>query len=319
MRKFSVAFVVMAAIAFGASSTQAADKINVGKAVQDVWLYTPADVGIEEGIFAKNGLDVEISIMSGGAKLQQALLSGSIDIGLGGSQAMALSVKGAPTVAIAALAGPPAGFSILVLPDSPIKSVADLKGKSIGFASNGSILDWLQQRLSIQQGWGQHGMKGIAAGGSQASEAALKSRQLDAIISTTETGFSLEARHEARILSNMQPFAPDLITQVIFARQPYLAEHPDRVERFLKGWFTAVAYIKANKSKSSAISARALNMDPTVVERAYDVELPYLSSDGTFNPKGVDVLRQSFVELGILDKPPTDDQILTTRFVPVGP
>jgi NitT/TauT family transport system substrate-binding protein len=60
-------------------------------------------------------------------------------------------------------------------------------------------------------------------------------------------------------------------------------------------------------------------MDPTVVERAYDVELPYLSSDGTFNPKGVDVLRQSFVELGILDKPPTDDQILTTRFVPVGP
>jgi NitT/TauT family transport system substrate-binding protein len=302
-----------------ASTAQATDKINVGKAVQDVWLYTPIDVGIEQGLFAKQGLDIEISILSGGAKLQQALLSGSIDIGLGGSQAMALSVKGAPTVAIAALAGPPAGFSILVLPDSPIKSVADLKGKSIGFASNGSILDWLQQRLSIQQGWGQHGMKGIAAGGSQASEAALKSRQLDAIISTTETGFSLEARHEARILSNMQPFAPDLITQVIFARQPYLAEHPDRVERFLKGWFTAVAYIKANKSKSSAISARALNMDPTVVERAYDVELPYLSSDGTFNPKGVDVLRQSFVELGILDKPPTDDQILTTRFVPVGP
>jgi len=117
----------------------------------------------------------------------------------------------------------------------------------------------------------------------------------------------------------MQPFAPNLITQVIFARTPYLSEHPDRVERFLKGWFASVAYIAANKEKSSAISARALNMDTAVVERAYDVELPYLSKDGTFDPKGIDVLRESFVQLGILDKPATDDEILTTRFVPVKP
>jgi NitT/TauT family transport system substrate-binding protein len=310
---------LLGTIFIGATAAQAADKINVGKAVQDVWLYTPVDVGIAEGIFAKQGLDVEVSIMSGGAKLQQALVAGSIEIGLGGSQAMALTLKGAPTIAVASLAGPPAGFSILVVPDSPITSVADLKGKSIGFASNGSILDWLQQRLSIQQGWGQHGMKGVAAGGSEASAAALLSHQLDAIISTTETGFTLEAKHQARILTNMEPFAPELITQVIFARTPYLSEHPERVERFLKGWFAAVAFIKANKDKSSAIAAPVLNMEEAVVERAYDVELPYLSTDGTFAPKGIDLLRQSFVELGILDKPPTDDQILTTRFVPVKP
>jgi NitT/TauT family transport system substrate-binding protein len=302
-----------------APAAQAADTIKIGKAVQDVWHYTPADVGIAEGLFAKQGLDVEISILSGGAKLQQALLSGSIDLGLGGSQAMALSVKGSPTIAVAAIAGPPAGFSILVVPDSPIKSVADLKGKSIGFASNGSLLDWMQQRLSIQQGWGQHGMKGVAAGGEEASTAALVSHQLDAIISTTENGFRLEAKHQARILTSMQPFAPNLITQVIFARKPYLAEHPDRVERFLKAWFGAVAYMVANKEKSSVISAHALNMDTAVVERAYDVDMPYLSKDGTFDPKGIDVLRDSFVQLGILDKPPTDDQMLTTRFLPVKP
>ena len=196
----SLALVFSALLAFAASA-QAADKMNVGKAVQDVWLYTPLDVGIETGIFAKQGLDIEVSILPGGAKLQQALLSGSIDIGLGGSQAMALTVKGAPTITIAALAGPPAGFSIVVVPDSPIKSIADLKGKSIGFASNGSILDWLQQQLSIQQGWGQHGMQGVATGGSDANTAALVSHQIDAGIQTTEQPASPSgAEHQARIL-----------------------------------------------------------------------------------------------------------------------
>jgi ABC-type nitrate/sulfonate/bicarbonate transport system substrate-binding protein len=310
---------IAAGLVAASITAHAADQINVGKAIQDVWVYVPVDVGIAEGFFAKNGLDVDISIMPGGAKLQQALLSGSIDIGLGGSQAMALSVKGAPTIAVAALAGPPADFAILVLPDSPIRTVADLKGKSIGFASNGSILDWLQQRLSIQEGWGKDGMKGVAAGGSQASEAALISHQLDSIMATTETGFSLEEKHEVRVLTNMRPFAPNLITQVIFARQPYVAEHPDRVARFLNGWFAAVAFITANKAKTSEIAARVLNMDEAVMDRAYDEELFMLSTDGRFDPKGVEILRQSFVELGMLDKPPSDEQILTTRFLPVTP
>jgi ABC-type nitrate/sulfonate/bicarbonate transport system substrate-binding protein len=302
-----------------ASTAYAADTIKIGKAVYDVWHYTPVDVGIAEGFFAKEGIDVEISILSGGAKLQQALLSGSIDLGLGGSQAMALSVKGSPTIAVAAIAGPPAGFSIMVVPDSPIKTIADLKGKTIGFASNGSLLDWMQQRLSIEEGWGQHGMKGVAAGGEDASTAALVSHQLDSIMSTTENGLVLESKHQARILTNMRPFAPNLITQVIFVRKPFLAEHADQVGRFLKAWFASVAYMVANKEKSSAISAKALNMDTGVVEHAYDIDMPYLSKDGTFDPKGVDVLRDSFVELGILDKKPTDDQMIDTRFLPVKP
>src|SRR5690349_19955250 len=86
-----------------APAAQAADTIKIGKAVQDVWHYTPADVGIAEGLFAKQGLDVEISILSGGAKMQHALLSGCIDLGLDVIQATALSVKHSPTIAVAAI------------------------------------------------------------------------------------------------------------------------------------------------------------------------------------------------------------------------
>ena len=59
----------------------AAEKLRVVKAVAFAWTFTPLDVGIQTGIFAKHGLDVEASAAAGDAKLQQALAADSVDIG----------------------------------------------------------------------------------------------------------------------------------------------------------------------------------------------------------------------------------------------
>ena len=55
------------------------------------------------------------------------------------------------------------------------------------------------------------------------------------------------------------------------------------------------------------------------MNRIYDDLAPWLESDGHFDPQAIEVLKDSFVEMGILDKKPSDDEILTTRFVPVKP
>ena len=65
------------------------------------------DLGVEKGFFAKNNIELEITSFTGDAKLQQAFASNSIDIGTGSGPAMAFEIKGAPTIAIAAFAGPP--------------------------------------------------------------------------------------------------------------------------------------------------------------------------------------------------------------------
>jgi ABC-type nitrate/sulfonate/bicarbonate transport system substrate-binding protein len=54
----------------------AAEKLRVGKAVAFAWTFTPLDVGIQTGIFAKHGLEIEASDATGDAKLQQALTAG---------------------------------------------------------------------------------------------------------------------------------------------------------------------------------------------------------------------------------------------------
>src|SRR6476620_519998 len=70
-----------------------AEKLRVGKAVPFAWTFTPLDVGIQMGIFAKHGLDIEASAFGGDAKLQQALAADSLDIGVGSGPGMAFLAK----------------------------------------------------------------------------------------------------------------------------------------------------------------------------------------------------------------------------------
>ncbi len=75
---------------------QAAEKLRVGKAVPEAFSFTPIEIGMRTGIFAKNGLEIESIAFTGDARMQQAAAAGSIDILLGSGPAMAFIVKGAP-------------------------------------------------------------------------------------------------------------------------------------------------------------------------------------------------------------------------------
>ena len=102
---------LVAAIALvGAGTVRANELIRVGKAQATAWTFLPVDVGIAEGYFAKQGLDIEISSLGGDAKLQQALVADSIDIGLGSGPGMAFAAKGSPAIGVAAYAGAPRTF-----------------------------------------------------------------------------------------------------------------------------------------------------------------------------------------------------------------
>lgn len=300
----------------GATAAHAADELHVGKSA-NAWTFIPINVGVEQGIFAKYGLDVQISDLPNDVKLQQALASNSVAIGIIGGPTMAMSVKGSPVHAVAAFALEPRNMAIIVTQDSPLHTADDLKGKLIGVPGTASLTEWLARRVALEKGWGKDGIRTVGLGGFEANLAALKTHQTDAMVTATETGYMLEEKGEGRILTPLGPFAPHFHTHVIEARNDLIANHPDQVERFLKGYFAAIAFMKANKDKTTEIAMQLLHQDQTVMSRAYDQEIGMLEDDGHFDPEAVAVLKKSFVDMGILDREPTDDQILTTRFVPV--
>ena len=86
---------------------------------------------------------------------------------------------------------------------------------------------------------------------------------------------------------------------------------------FLRAWMETIAFMKANKDKTVEITAKVINVSPSVAARAYDEQMSNFSADGTFDPKALAVLKQSFVDMGLLKEIPQDSVMFTTQFLPV--
>ncbi len=168
MRLHHRIIVGIAALGLLAAPAAAQDKIRFGKGFPTLFQFTPVDLGIAKGIFAKHGLDVQVTGFFGDAKLQQAFAAGVVDMGIGSGAGMGFIAKGAPVLAVAEAAGPPLGITLSVLKDSPYKTVADLKGTTITGASVGDQTEWMVRKLSILQGWGPNGFNFVPLGAPEA-------------------------------------------------------------------------------------------------------------------------------------------------------
>ncbi|HXQ83647.1 MAG TPA: ABC transporter substrate-binding protein [Xanthobacteraceae bacterium] len=297
----------------------ATETLRVAKVVPFAWTFTPLDIGMQTGIFAKHGLAIEASASAGDAKLQQLLTAGSVDIGIGSGPGMAFSVKGVPAKAVAAMYGLPRNMAVMVGYDSDAKTVDDLKGRKLGVTTVGSLTAWIGERINAKEGWGNNGIVVVPIGGMPPARAAIKTHQIDGYIGALETGYSLEEAKEWRVITTAAPFVDHFITHVIFARNELIEKHPETVRAFLQGWFETIAFMKANKDKAVEISAPVINVSPAVASRAYDEQIGYFSTDGTFDPQAVATLKKSFIEMGLLSETPDDKLLFTTQFVPVKP
>jgi NitT/TauT family transport system substrate-binding protein len=314
----SALILVLALLCGGILPCHAADKVHAGMAVP-LWAFLPLHVGLEEGIWSKYGIDLDITNSGSDAKLQQAMTAGSIDFGLGSGAAMAFAAKGAPVRAIAAFAGEPRTVVLIVGADSPIKRPADLKGKLVVMPGVGSVTEWLVWQMSIAQGWGKDGIRTAGLGSLDANVAAIKTHEADAMTGPPEIGYLLEAQKAGRIAFDLAQYAPHFHAHIVFARKEIIDTNPDLAQRFLKGFFAGVAFMKTHKEKTTAIAVRELHNTPEIMNRVYDNLAGWLEDDGHFDAQALEVLKQSWVDLAILDQKPTDDAFMTARFVPVKP
>jgi len=317
LRRGIIAGALAALIAMPASAALALDKVRLGKAVPNSFAFGAAEVGIEAKIFEQEGLEIEVTAFRGDAQLQQGLSAGSLEVGLGSGPGLGFRAKGALSIGVAAMYGPPANLALVLPFDSKVKTVADLKGKRIGVTTAGSLTDWLVRELSRQQGWGSDGIAILALGQMQARLAAIQRGELDGMVIEAATGYELEEAGKTRNFMLFGDIAKDFYTHVIFATDDVVANRPELLRRFLRGWFRTVAFMKTNKDFVVKVAAKVVDVKPGIAAKIYDAQMAGFSTDGAWNPAAIDVIRHSLKELGILPTVPDAKTIYNDKFVPV--
>jgi ABC-type nitrate/sulfonate/bicarbonate transport system substrate-binding protein len=304
----------LALLSLGAPSQ--ADPLRVGKPQSDVFSFVPLDIGVEEGIFAKHGVEVQSLDLGGAAKLQQALVAHAIDIGLGSGPGLSFAAKGAPQLGIASMAGRPLVMTFIVAKDGPIKTVADLKGKTASISAAGGVPEWMVRQLSQHEGWGPDGINMVGLGADSSQIAALRTGQVVGMPNDIGVAMRLEHDGVARILVHFGDIVPTFIMHVIFASDEAMEKRPEDLEKFLAGWFDTIRFMRGNKAETVRIGAEVTHVSPDIENSVYDAVMPMFSETGRFDPKATAILAKSFVDLKLLPTEPDMTKLYTEKFLP---
>src|SRR5262249_32543135 len=152
------------------------DKVVLALGQRGNWDTAICELGQQLGIFSKHDLILDILWTEGSGESQQAVLSGSVDIGLAGTiSALATYPKGAPVRISAAEATGGADYWY-VRADSPIHSLADIAGRTIAYSTNGASTHTLALAFIALSG---AAAKPVATGGPAATFTQVMSGQID--------------------------------------------------------------------------------------------------------------------------------------------
>src|SRR6201996_6787291 len=130
-RRAAFGLPVLAVFALASSLALADDTLKLAVGQRGNWDTSVSEVGQRAGIFKKHGLTLDIVYTQGAGETQQAVISGSVDIGIaaGVMGVMSAYSKGAPVRVIGAETTGAGDLYWYVKADSPIKSLKDTDGK----------------------------------------------------------------------------------------------------------------------------------------------------------------------------------------------
>lgn len=130
-------FAAAALVALLATPTVAADKMTL---ILDWFVnpdHGPIIVAEEKGYFADAGLEVEVIAPADPADPPKLVAAGKADMAISYQPQLHLQIhEGLPLIRVGTLVATPLNC-LLVLEDGPIKSIADLKDKKVGFSVAG--------------------------------------------------------------------------------------------------------------------------------------------------------------------------------------
>ncbi len=311
LRRLTARSLAVAALLAYPSSASAQTTVKIGLAVPNYGPYAPVHAAEELGYYKENGIKAEITAYRGGAAAQEALAAGAVDILSFFPPGAALAVKkGIKEKVVGIGSATPYGWHIVVMTNSPYKSVKDLAGKKVGITAKGSTTDfyalWAANRAGVQ-------VETIPVGAPSLIPT-LKSGQIDAAVLNSPLPFKLMIPGEGRSLvdlgKEMEPTLPD----VWIATQALIDSNPKAVEGTLRAIYKATAYMKKNRAYAIDFMRKFTGeKDDRVIELEYDVVLSGRPTSAKIERSWIEA-SLALAKLGGITDLPAIDEIFTDRF-----
>jgi NitT/TauT family transport system substrate-binding protein len=281
-------------------------KLKVGvlkmAALTDPWIAK------QEGMFEKNGLDVELVEFKAGGEAVAAQQSGDVDI--------ILSIPGTAFTAIergfdlkaifqnetAQMEGPDSG-SMQVLKDSPINAVKDLKGKKVAVSALHSQNTVAVQQLVKAAGLSLDDVQLIEMPFPSQADA-LKSKQVDAVVTVDPYTTQLTTSGVGKVIAwpNVETI-PGQPLGAWFAKSGFVEKNPQVIEAFTTSLKEAIDYLLADPARAKQKVAEYTGLDPALVE-----QMPLIDWNYEVNKQNWQAVVDMMVESGEMEKGHTADE-----------
>ena len=239
-------------------------------------------VAEEKGLFKKQGIDVEVIIIGGGAaRVVSSLIAGEIQFSVGGGDAVIRAdLRGADGVLVASPMK--TGLQrLMVRPE--IRTPADLKGKTIAVTRFGSASHWVLQLFLRKWGMRTDDIKMLQLGSSPAMFASLEKGVVDGGAFTIPTFFLAEERGY-RILADPVDMEIYYLQNSVDSTRSYIKRNRDQAVRVIKAICEGLAYFRKNKKESIEIMQKKLRIQSAQERDVKYLELSYnLLADKFYN------------------------------------
>lgn len=267
----------------------------------------------QEGLFKKNGLEVELLHIPSSSRGIQAILAGEIAFSfMDGSNAAQANLKGA-NVALVAGATNRQVFSLMAKPE--IKRITDLRGKKIGITRIGS-----STHTSALYALGSAGLKQADYQILPLVEVpniftALAAGQIDAgVMSPPTNGRAKKAGFVE--LMNLAKEGPEYVSVAVGTSRSYVKANEDIVRRVVRSYAEGVQVFKTNKAAALKMFQNQLKVtDPEIQEDTYAQFREYLDYPPFVSRKGMETILAELGEKDPAARAAKADDFMDMRFV----
>lgn len=310
-----IALALAALLAAGAAPAAAQVALKASEPVR-YFGNMPIYAAVEAGFFKQKGVSLELITMRGGPAAANALISGDVDLVTGAlEQALKMKAKGQDVKVIASIQHK-SPFAIVVPADGPAKTLADLKGKTIGVTAVGSSSDVQLRGYIRQQGMDPEKDFQITGLGPSILPA-FERGQIDAAIMLAPALTKVLADRKARAIADFRKEPYHTMTIIVRAADvtgPRAAQ--------LKSVVQAMAISQKALYDDPGLAVRVAkayfpDMDPALMEQMIKAEIRDFASfpkDAKVSREGFDNVVQTLIRIKELDKPIRYEDLVVTGF-----